>query len=101
MPIRVINPEENGSRFDFVAAFGEGDMAAKIAEEDNGNGYGLIFQPSNKGEIGRLSIDDDFKRKTNRLILHFKNIESLEITIKNLEDLKKVMLGEKDINSGE
>ena len=94
MPIRIINPNGDGKRLDFVAAFGEGDMAAKISKEDNGNGYGVIFYPSSKGEIGRMTKDCDIDESSNRFILHFKNVESLETTIKNLEDLKRVMMSE-------
>ena len=87
----MINTYRNEKHILKELEFGTGDIHCKSLTTDNFVGLG--YYQIESGEVGR-TIDDtlskeDFFNEHVQTILKFNNIESLNVTIKNLENLRK------------
>lgn len=87
----MIRTYRNESNIIKELEFGTGDIhCLSITDKQM---VGLAYYQIEKGEVGRIIEDkpskEDFFNNHVQLILKFSNIKSLEVTIKNLELIKK------------
>jgi len=84
-----------GESFDTIVEY-DGDITAQWGREEESGSIGLLMEQCEKGEVGRKITEEELTiGKGNRVILDFNNTESIDIVIKWLKNIKRVMENEK------
>lgn len=78
-----------------IFKFGTGDISMTPISRTDGRGV-LVFKNQEEGEIGREKSTEDFKKKEDDSVMFFTDTRSIDVLIRQLTVLKRMMQGDLD-----